>query len=167
MPELASGKRKSCGPRPHQKGINATTFSARTLIAHDRRKLKGSTLADDLVLARERQLGIGRSKSTTAVASVVTIIQQLPLIAPLTNVSDRQRLSSEMIQTAEHDSTEDARATMDLYHFYHGHHHKHFTAGEAATRNTAWNYWLRHAVQGWMRNTDTSMVREKEEVGYA
>jgi len=35
-----------------------------------------------------------------------------------------------VIQTAEHDSTEDARATMDLYHFYNTHH----AAEEAANR---------------------------------
>jgi len=53
----------------------------RSAAATNSRKDKGGTLANDLVLARERQLGVNRSQATTAAPLIVPIMQQLPSIA--------------------------------------------------------------------------------------
>lgn len=58
--------------------ISAT--DRRSAAATTARKIKGNTLADDLVLARERELGIVRSMGTTAAVPAAPTQQPLPMV---------------------------------------------------------------------------------------
>ncbi|GAB7337764.1 hypothetical protein MBLNU457_g3036t1 [Dothideomycetes sp. NU457] len=75
----------------------------RSSAATTKRKITGGTLADDLVIARERQLGIVRPQGTTAAVPAAPTQQPHPVVAAPTiaaTATTHQQLPSVVQQTA-------------------------------------------------------------------